>query len=1088
MSTGQNVRWPMNGTTFEECSNGPPPLTNTSWVISSAAVLNGDCNNDIVWTMPGTTNLLLWTIIEHAPRVNNSPGMFARNKIKVGNCLVLAVRTAVWTLSLLFSGTLMAQTNCTPPPPGLVSWWPGNGNANDLLGGNDGTPSSMVSYGPGKVGLAFVLPGDAGITVGTATNLELQNFTIEAWIQLGQPGQTSNPDYYGVGYIFGFGAGGYGFGISDDGSLVLSQIGTGPMDTSVDATNIAITDTNFHHIAVTKEADTVVFYVDGFPFSVPSFDPQFYFTTTAAIGMPGPVAVGASPEWYAFWGTIDELSIYARSLAATEVQAIYAAGAFGKCPDSSYIVSQPASKVVSNGSAVTLSVEAVSASHLVYQWSLNGTNITGATSSTISLTNVQLAQAGMYSVVITNSYGSVTSLNAILIVLTSASIILTQPASHIGVVDDYTTFSVVAQSQAPVPLSYQWSFDGTNLASATNSELVISNLTLANAGTYAVQVSNPFFATNSQTALLTMIPAPTGSNRIVANPDPNELTRALQAGGSVTFVCNGTISLSQPLVLSRDVVVDASHYAVTISGGGRNQLFAIASGVNVTLRNMTLSGGVADSGGAISNSGVLSISNVTFTGNVAGSMGGAIYNLGTVALTNVIFAGNTVEASGSASAYGGGLFNQGGTVNLHDVSFTGNVAQGGSDDEFGESVAQGYGFGGALCSTGGWVTGNAIECTNNAALSGQGQPSGFGGPSLPGQPGAGLGGAFYLTTCTVVLSNGWFVGNSTSCSAAYNTTPVGAEGGALFNAGWTTLNGIEFISNSCPGVDGIDGQILYDDPNRPAPGGPAGGGIGGGIYNMGLLTMTNCTFTLNTVSGGSGGPGEVCVTCMPQQTGPSGPPGNALGGALANFGTVNIFSNAFLNNSASGPGTDVGTIYSVCNLQVDANTTISPDTVYSVSNASAPFLAVMPQSQVVAAGSTITLTALAVGSPAPTYQWAWDGTNLGSEAAATLVLTNAQPRESGTYWVDAMNSSGSETSAPIVLTVSATSITLTGNNLGTAGFSISGAGIAGINFILEDSTNLVNWQPLQTNASPFKFVDTEAPASPFRFYRAVLTH
>jgi hypothetical protein len=137
-------------------------------------------------------------------------------------------------------------------------------------------------------------------------------------------------------------------------------------------------------------------------------------------------------------------------------------------------------------------------------------------------------------------------------------------------------------------------------------------------------------------------------------------------------------------------------------------------------------------------------------------------------------------------------------------------------------------------------------------------------------------------------------------------------------------------------------------------------------------------------------------------------------------------------------------------------------------------------------GTTVTLNALAVGAPAPTYQWAWDGTNLSSATEMTLVLTNIQPSESGTYWVEAMNSSGSETSAPVVLTVSTTPITLTGNNLGTAGFNVSGAGIAGLKFVIEVSTNLLNWQPVETNLSPFTFVDTNGPASPFRFYRAVL--
>ncbi len=88
----------------------------------------------------------------------------------------------------------------------------------------------------------------------------------------------------------------------------------------------------------------------------------------------------------------------------------------------------------------------------------------------------------------------------------------------------------------------------------------------------------------------------------------------------------------------------------------------------------------------------------------------------------------------------------------------------------------------------------------------------------------------------------------------------------------------------------------------------------------------------------------------------------------------------------------------------------------------------------------------------------------------------------------ATNSVGSETSAPIQLTVLAAPITLTGNNLGPTGFSISGFGVPGLNFVIEVSTNLVNWQPLQTNPSPFTFTDTNTPASANRFYRAVIAY
>ena len=66
-NTGQNVLWPMNGTNTKSCSgpvlsNGLPSMP-AGWVISGTADFTGDCNNDILWTMPGTTNVLLWTMM-----------------------------------------------------------------------------------------------------------------------------------------------------------------------------------------------------------------------------------------------------------------------------------------------------------------------------------------------------------------------------------------------------------------------------------------------------------------------------------------------------------------------------------------------------------------------------------------------------------------------------------------------------------------------------------------------------------------------------------------------------------------------------------------------------------------------------------------------------------------------------------------------------------------------------------------------------------------------------------------------------------------------------------------------------------------
>src|SRR5262249_25241110 len=86
-----------------------------------------------------------------------------------------------------------------------------------------------------------------------------------------------------------------------------------------------ILDTNWHHLAVTKVGPTVVFYIDGVAYSAPNYDPGFIFTTEAAIGCR------VDNMDNSFLGTIDEVAVFNRPLTPAEVQAIYSAGAAGKC-------------------------------------------------------------------------------------------------------------------------------------------------------------------------------------------------------------------------------------------------------------------------------------------------------------------------------------------------------------------------------------------------------------------------------------------------------------------------------------------------------------------------------------------------------------------------------------------------------------------------------------------------------------------------------------------------------------------------------------------------------------------------------------
>jgi hypothetical protein len=88
------------------------------------------------------------------------------------------------------------------------------------------------------------------------------------------------------------------------------------------------------------------------------------------------------------------------------------------------IVSQPQSRSVIAGETVSLSVRAVGSTPLEYQWLKQGTAIAEATNAALTLANVQLADAGSYSVVVSNAYGAVTSQSAALTVSESSPLVV----------------------------------------------------------------------------------------------------------------------------------------------------------------------------------------------------------------------------------------------------------------------------------------------------------------------------------------------------------------------------------------------------------------------------------------------------------------------------------------------------------------------------------------------------------------------------------------------------------------------------------------------------------------------------------------
>jgi len=157
-----------------------------------------------------------------------------------------------------------------------------------------------------------------------------------------------------------------------------------------------------------------------------------------------------------------------------------------------------------------------------------------------------------------------------------------------------------------------------------------------------------------------------------------------------------------------------------------------------------------------------------------------------------------------------------------------------------------------------------------------------------------------------------------------------------------------------------------------------------------------------------------------------------------------------------------------------------------VSYAVAPTIISQPLSQTVASNSTATLTVSATGSPAPTYQWFLNGAPTGANNN-TLSIQGFQSTNQGRYTVIVSNALGAVTSTPALLLLNGPA-RISSCRLCNEGFSLQIAGPAGANYIIECSSDLVNWTPLCTNSAPngiLEFTDTNAANLTNCFYQVI---
>ena len=226
-------------------------------------------------------------------------------------------------LFVLIENTL---AQCVVPPPGLVAWWPGDGGANDIAGGNHGTvrggtfETGFVTSGNGQ---AFSFDGDDDfVDVGNRPALEaISGMTIDAWINPSSPTppRSNAAVIAGKGTLGSFGGrSGYALIFDDDFTVDFAKNGGVFMKSS---TQIRVGEWN--HVAATWDGSIWKLYLNGIL--------EAESTGDVAPRQGGDSFRIGSFRNLPFPGLVDEVDFFSRALSADEIQDIFQAGSAGKC-------------------------------------------------------------------------------------------------------------------------------------------------------------------------------------------------------------------------------------------------------------------------------------------------------------------------------------------------------------------------------------------------------------------------------------------------------------------------------------------------------------------------------------------------------------------------------------------------------------------------------------------------------------------------------------------------------------------------------------------------------------------------------------
>jgi subtilase family serine protease len=465
------------------------------------------------------------------------------------------------TYSVLITNTLgsalSSNATLTVQVPTLAGYWPfneGSGTVlHDIINGDNGTINNGT-WGSGIIGSNLAFNGSStyvGIPSTPNLNFGTNAFTISVWFFGGSLTNqhnsypailSNNPGSWEAGC---FALRWQNLG-KDDVTVHWNPEGDPVLDSGT------LNEQQWYNAVVVRNGTTISLYIDA------------ALTATATVSATDPINLGNGGNMFLggntwdggnsyYLGSQEQLRIYQGALSLEVITNLYTIIA------SPIITTQPQSQSVITGNSVTFNVVVSSPVPPSYQWQFDGTNILDATNATYAIPSAVQSDTGIYTVVVANPLGSITSSNAVLGVYPAAPpVVTTQPTNQTVAVDGTANFSVTASGLPP--LSYQWTFDGTNILDATNTVLTLTNVQFSQTGNYAVLVTNVYGPVISSNGVLTVYAIPPFITTQPAN-------QAVTVNGSASFsvTAGGTSPLSYQWSLNTTNIAGATNATLMLN-------------------------------------------------------------------------------------------------------------------------------------------------------------------------------------------------------------------------------------------------------------------------------------------------------------------------------------------------------------------------------------------------------------------------------------------------------------------------------------------------------------------------------------------